>query len=102
MTGFEIINLTMCFALAIERLLKGILFDVNPLYILMEPDFKNSCKVLYSRKLIPEKVDSNELAKNTNEDVITYRNSLIMAQHFSSTISNNKALLFHIYLKQEM
>lgn len=38
---FQIIQQTMNLALGLERLLKGILYDVNPTYILIDSDFKN-------------------------------------------------------------
>lgn len=93
---FQVIQLTLNFSLGIERTLKGILYDINPTYILIEPDFKHSLQNLYPDRIIEESKTSKELATNPNKDVITYRNSLIRAQHISKVCYDNKNLLFSI------
>lgn len=93
---FQVIQITLNFALGIERLLKGILYDINPTYILVEPGFKHSMQSLYIDKIIEESKNSGELASSPNNDVITYKNSLLRAQHISKTCYDNKNLLFSI------
>lgn len=93
---FEVIQLTLNFALGLERLLKGLLYDINPTYILIEPGFKHSLKCLYSDIIIEELKESKELSSNPNEDVITFRNSLLRSQHISKVCYQNKNLLFNI------
>lgn len=90
----EIIQITMNFALGMERILKGILFDVNPTYILIDPTFNSSLQVLYKKQLIANADGHAELNKNPNHDVITFRNSLLRAQAVSDITFNNKNLLF--------
>lgn len=92
----EIVNLTMHFAFGLERLLKGILYSLNPIYILMSPEFKNSLPVLYKSKIIAEATGTKEIADSPNEDVITFRNALLRAQLLSKTAYDNKSLLFTI------
>lgn len=89
----ELINSTMSFALAIERVLKGILYDLNPLYILMKPEFKNSIAAIYNDKIINS---TTEVTKNPDSDVITYRNSLLRAEVISDFAHKNKSLLFYL------
>jgi hypothetical protein len=96
MDGFLVIQLTLNFALGIERLLKGILFDVNPTFILVEPGFKHSMQSLYSSKIIEDSKNSGELSANPNADVITFRNSLLRVQHISKVCYDQKNLLFSI------
>jgi Zn finger protein HypA/HybF involved in hydrogenase expression len=86
----------MNLALGCERLLKGILYDINPTYILNEPTFKNSVQVLYGKKLLPGSKGSPELAAKFNGDVITFRNSLLRAQLVSATTEQHKNILFAI------
>lgn len=93
---FETIQLSLNFALGLERLLKGILYDINPTYILIEPGFKHSLPHLYPDKVIAETKSSGEIVGNPNEDVITFRNSLLRAQHISKSCFDNKNLLFNI------
>ena len=44
-------NATLWLAIGLEKLLKGILYSINPLYILKNPEFKNSIQVFYSDKV---------------------------------------------------
>ncbi|HEX7870864.1 MAG TPA: hypothetical protein VF455_12200, partial [Chryseobacterium sp.] len=92
----ELIQLSFNLALGCERLLKGILYDLNPLYILLEPDFKHSLKTVYSSKIISEVFNSKELATNPNADVISFSNSLLKAQFVSKTVHSHKNVLFVI------
>ena len=92
----QIIQLAMNLALGCERLLKGILFDINPTYILNEPTFKNSIQVLYGDILLPGSKKSPELTQSVNGDVITFKNSLLRAQLVSETTRLHKNILFAI------
>ncbi len=96
LSNTEIIGLTMNLALGIERLLKGILYSTNPLYILITPEFKNSLPIFYQSKIIKEATGTKEIADTPNEDVITYKNSLLRAQLISKVTYDNKGLLFTI------
>ncbi|MFA9193461.1 hypothetical protein AAGV33_03515 [Flavobacterium sp. FBOR7N2.3] len=96
MSDNEVIQLSFNLALGCERLLKGILYDINPTYILIEPDFKHSLKTLYSHKIISEAMASKELATKPNPDVISFNNSLLKAQHISNTVASHKNILFAI------
>lgn len=89
----DLINATMSFALAIERVLKGILYDVNPLYILIKPEFKNSIAAIYSQKIVNS---TQEVTNTPDSDVITYRNSLLRAEVVSVFAHKNKSLLFYL------
>jgi hypothetical protein len=95
-TDNEVIQLSFNLALGCERLLKGILYDINPTYILTEPDFKHSIQTIYPSRLIPEAANSKELASRPNSDVISFSNSLLKAQLISKSIHNHKNVLFVI------
>lgn len=83
-------------ALCLEHLLKGILQKINPLYVLINMDFKNSAKAEYSTKIIPEAQNSKDLCEKPDCDVITLRNSILRAQHFSPVTYRYKSLLFFL------
>ncbi len=89
----DLICATMQFALAIERVLKGIIFDVNPTYVLIDNSFKNSVAVVYHSKI---KHQTSEVSQKPDADVITYRNSLLRAEVFSDFAYENKSLLFFL------
>jgi hypothetical protein len=96
LTKEDSISLLIYLALGIERLLKGILYSINPVYILITPEFKNSLPVFYKSRILPEATGTKEIAESPNEDVITFRNSLLRSQLLSKTANNNKSLLFTI------
>jgi len=92
MNDEKVIHATLNLALGLERILKGILFDINPLYILLNPEFKNSVQCFYSKSII----DKKQLAKAVDEDVITYRKSLLRSQVFSKCCTDYTNVLFKI------
>jgi len=94
--GFEIVNLTMNMALGLEKLLKGILYNINPTFVLIDPVFKNSIQIIYKDKLLKEPDSSSDLSKKPNGDVITFRNSVLRSQCISETTNDNKNILFNL------
>lgn len=90
----QIIDATLFFALGIERLLKSILWDINPIYVLKEQQFKNTAPVLYKEKLLPNNLSNKEFSINPDSDVLTYRISLLRAKEFSTTTAKHFNTLF--------
>ena len=82
------------FAVGIERLLKGILFNINPTYILVSPEFNHSMQVLYKSKIIKSTETKAIFAKAPVANVITFRNSLLRATAVSQAALKNKNRLF--------
>ena len=93
---YDLIKTTFTLALGLERLIKGILYDVNPTYIFIEPDFKHSAKNLYGALLIQGNERSKQLSDKPILDVLTFSNSLLRAELFSKTIFTYKNTLFQI------
>lgn len=91
-TEWDVINNVLFFAIGVEKLLKSMIFDVNPLYILESPDFKNSCGFTYSGFV----KNSDELSKSQNEDVIAYQSSVFRAMVFSETVTSQKNTLMKL------
>ncbi len=94
MSNEELIQAILNFAIGMERLLKGILFDINPTYILISPEFNHSMQVLYKNKIIKSKNAKSILAKAPVADVITFRNSLLRTTSISNATLKNKNRLF--------
>ena len=92
----DLIQIVLNFSFGIERILKGILYNVNPLYILKDSEFSNSFPVLYKTKIINKCKDDNVIRLKPNEDVITYRQSLIRSQIISKVTFENKATLYKL------
>lgn len=85
---------TMTFALGMERILKGILYSINPLYVLKDPNFKNSISVLYRDKMLPDMKGNIEISSNPDADVITFNLSILRAKAVSP-ITNSQSALLH-------
>lgn len=99
----EIIQLSFNLALGFERLLKGILYDINPTYILINPDFQNSLKILYPDKIISEnstsqklEADEKKIVLNPKGDVITFKTSIAYSAIISKSVHNHKNVLYVI------
>ena len=91
-TDLAVIETTLLFAIGIEKLLKGLIYDVNPLYILESPDFKNSVPLEYESFI----KDKSEINKTPNGDVIAFHSSVMRATTFSKTAFENKNTLMKI------
>lgn len=96
MSDTDVIQSMLNFSLGIERILKGILFNVNPIYTLSSPDFSHSMPVLYQNKIRSKDEHGEILHKKPVADVITYRTSLLRAATISWVTQNRKGLLFSI------
>jgi len=93
----QVIDATLFFALGIERLLKSILWSINPIYILKDQSFKNTAPILYKEELLTKNLSSNkEFSTNPDSDVLTYRISLLRTKEFSSTTAKYFNTLFAI------
>lgn len=88
----EVVDAILYFAIAIEKLLKGIIYDINPLYILMYPEFKNSVSVYYETRI----KSNTELDKKANGDVIAFQSSILRAITFSKAVLEHKNTLMKI------
>lgn len=91
-TDQKVIDSVLFFAIGIEKLLKAMIYDVNPLFILETPDFKNAVPILYDTQI----KDKSEIAKNPNEDVIAFHSSVIRATTFSKSVLENKNTLMKL------
>lgn len=94
MTNLDVFQSVLNFAIGMERLLKGIIFNINPTYILLNPDFNHSLKILYKDKIVNIKDRDSILASSPTADVITFRNSLLRAAEVSRATQKNKNRLF--------
>lgn len=92
----DVIQNTLFFALGIEKLLKGILYEINPILILENSDFKNSFAVYYKEKLILDNQKSKDLNQEPNEDVIAFHNSVLRAALVNQSAYNYKNTLMKL------
>ena len=80
------------FAFGVEKLFKGILWDVNPLFIMENPGFENACGVLYRSQLrskSKEKADKEDKQKAVNHSVLPFQGSMMRAKEFSETVASH-------------
>jgi hypothetical protein len=95
-TDMDVINNVLLFALGIEKLLKGILYDINPIFILEESEFKNAFSVYHKNMLIPAKIDTNDIRQKPNEDVIAFHNSVLRATLVNQAAFDHKNTLMRL------
>jgi len=95
MTPAESIQGALLFAVGIEKLLKYLLADINPVFILKVADFKHSAPSLYRDRIV-SKQRNDEISLKPNSDVITYRVSLNRAKAFSQAANKYGQLLYSI------
>lgn len=89
---WEVIQNTLLFAIGMEKLLKSLIFDINPLYILESPDFKNSVPLNYSNFVM----NNIEISSKPNGDVIAFQSSVLRATVFSKAVLENKNTLMKL------
>lgn len=94
MSREEVVFATLCLALGMERVLKGILHSLNPVYVYRSQDFGNTVSLLYKSKLLPSARLNRELAKEPDADVLTFKLSLLRARAVSETTDRHANLLF--------
>ena len=90
----QVIEAILHLAIGIERILKAILWDINPVYVLKDLSFKNSAQILYKHKLISENLSNKEFKQNPNSYVLTFRTALFQAKEFSPITMKHFNALF--------
>lgn len=83
------------FAIGVERMFKGILYEVNPIYVLKNQKFGNTVPVIYSSQIVST-FKLKEVQKVPDFDVLSYRTALSRARLFSETINNYATQLFYL------
>lgn len=86
---------TLFFALGMERFLKGLLFEINPAYVLKVDDFSNTFQCYHSDKIIKGQ-EKAEVFKKVDEDVINFRNSILRCKTFSPSVLKHANMLFEL------
>ncbi len=93
MSNPTIQDATMQFAFGAERIFKGILFDINPIFLLESESFDNAVTVLYRDRLIPkhrEKADKEaEKHKGANTRLLPFQGAMLRAARFSRTTEDH-------------
>lgn len=92
----DVLQNALLFALGVEKLLKGILYDINPILILENSDFKNAFPVYYKSKLIASNQNSQDIQQDPNGDVIAFHNSVLRAALVSQTAFDYKNTLMKL------
>lgn len=92
----DVIDGILFFGLGAERILKSILFELNPVYVYKSQDFKNTMAILYQDRLLPAASRNQEIARNPDAEVLTFKLSLLRAQAISQVTHDNSSLLFSL------
>jgi len=89
----EVIHATTFFSLGVERLLKFVLAEVNPVFVLTSGDFKNAAPCLYKHQFVNGDQHGVTSSK-PDTDVVSFRVAMQRALIFSAGVKENSQLLF--------
>lgn len=89
-----VVEAILFLALGVERLLKGVLFALNPVYIYKAQDFKNTVSLIYGERLLPGWKDNKEIAGSPDADVLTFKLSLLRTKAISQTAEKHTSMMF--------
>jgi len=95
MNELEVIHATTFFSLGIERLLKFVLAEINPVFALTYGDFKNAAPCLYKHKFVNGDQHGVTSSK-PDTDVVSFRVAMQRALIFSTGVKENSQLLFSL------
>ena len=95
MSELEVIHATTFFSLGIERLLKFVLAEINPVFALTSGDFKNAAPCLYKHKFVNGDLH-NVTSSKPDTDVVSFRVAMQRALIFSTGLKENSQLLFSL------
>lgn len=95
MTEREVIHATTFFSLGVERMLKFVLAEINPVFVLTSGDFKNAAPCLYKHKFVNGDQHSVTSSK-PDSDVVSFRVAMQRALIFSTGVKENNQLLFSL------
>lgn len=79
-------------SIGLEKILKGILHEVNPIYVFPKPTFEESSQALYGQ-LFVDKKDLNNL---TRVDTISFTTAIQRSKIFSKTVASHFSLLYKL------
>ncbi len=94
MSKNAVVEAILFLSLGVERLLKGILFELNPIYIYKTQDFKNTVSLIYGDKLLPGWTQNKEISGTPDGDVLTFKLSLLRTKAISKAAEKNTSMLF--------
>uniref|UniRef100_A0A7V3E8M4 Uncharacterized protein n=1 Tax=Ignavibacterium album TaxID=591197 RepID=A0A7V3E8M4_9BACT len=89
MIDYDAILSFLLSAIGIEKILKGILYDINPIFVLKNPNFDVSSKAFYVNQFITQK----NIPDLANYETISFSTAIQRAKLFSKTVSSNISLL---------
>lgn len=79
-------------AIGFEKILKGILYEVNPLFICPKPSFEESSEALYSNLFVEQK----QTKDITDLETISFNTAIQRAKVFSKTVLSHISLLYKL------
>jgi len=89
----NVVSAMTFFSFGVERLLKHLLVKVNPIFALKNGDFKHSAPCLYRDRFISTE-RNEQVAKDPDSDVVSFRVAMQRALLFSHAVQENKQLLY--------
>lgn len=96
MSDQDVEDAILQFAFGIERICKGIIFSVNPVFIYASFSYDQTIQEQYSEKLTESGAKRFENKKGNNTHVLAMYESVEKATHFSDSVSSHKSALLKL------
>lgn len=90
-TDYDVIESTLWFAIGVEKLLKGIIYNINPMYIMEKPEFKYSALCHYAHI-----ISNKDGLEDPKREVISLDASIMRASNFSQKVHEHKNTLMKL------
>jgi hypothetical protein len=92
----QLLQCALFTALGIERLLKALLYRVNPLYVYQKQDFAHTLPVHYPAHVQPSGQRHKILAENPDENVVSMRTAAHRARVVSKAVSDHFSTIHNL------
>jgi len=96
MVDFDALLALLLCSIGIEKILKGILFDINPLYVLNNFKFEESTELFYKERIIDENIKNNIKIRTRDLYLISFSTAIKRCKFFSKTVSDHITLLHKV------
>lgn len=96
----DLADAVVYYSFGIERLAKGVLYDINPLFVLEKPDFEVAVQLLYLDRLVTKRRKGAEAEakkrKNSDIHVHAFAAAITNAAQFSQTLLDHMGALHQL------
>lgn len=98
----QVLDALIFFAFGMERIYKGILWEINHTFVLEDANFNNASVLLYPSKFLPGLASKKKCSPVTIDRVINSRVSLTRVKYFSPSADKHSHALFALLTHRDV